>query len=88
MKNILPNIKVLIAEDNEVNKLLVKRMLEHWGMSYKTAHNGFEVLELVHSEDFDIILMDIQMPDKNGIDAAREIRNLADETKKILPLLP
>lgn len=87
MKNILPNIKVLIAEDNEVNKLLVKRMLEHWGMSYKTAHNGFEVLELVHTEDFDIILMDIQMPDKNGIDAAREIRNLANETKKNIPII-
>ena len=87
MKNSLPNIKVLIAEDNEVNKLLVKRMLEHWGMSYKTAHNGFEVLELVHTEDFDIILMDIQMPDKNGIDAAREIRNLVDETKKNIPII-
>lgn len=87
MKHSLPNIKVLIAEDNEVNKLLAKRMLEHWGFSYKTAHNGFEVLDLIKNEDFDVILMDIQMPDKNGIDAAKEIRNLADERKKNIPII-
>lgn len=87
MKHNLPNIKVLIAEDNEVNKLLAKRMLEHWGLTYKTAHTGFEVLELVQAEDFDVILMDIQMPDKNGIDAAKEIRSLADEKKKHIPII-
>lgn len=87
MKHSLPNIKVLIAEDNEVNKLLAKRMLEHWGLTYKTAHNGFEVLDLINAEDFDVILMDIQMPDKNGIDATKEIRNLPDEKKKNIPII-
>lgn len=87
MKHSLPNIKVLIAEDNEVNKLLAKRMLEHWGLTYKTAHNGFEVLELINTEDFDVVLMDIQMPDKNGIDATKEIRNLTNEKKKNIPII-
>lgn len=87
MKEKLHNIKVLVAEDNEVNKLLIKRMLQHLGVAYDIALTGNEVLHLINSNDYDAILMDIQMPDKNGIDATIEIRNLDIESKKNIPII-
>lgn len=87
MNTPLNNIKVLLAEDNEVNKLLALSILRHWGVETKTAHNGTEVISLVQQEHFDVILMDIQMPEKSGIEATQAIRALADETKKNIPII-
>lgn len=87
MKNDLSDIRILVAEDNEVNKLLASRMLEQWDITYKTAHTGREVLDLLQYENFDIILMDILMPEMNGIEAAIEIRKLPDEVKRSIPII-
>jgi CheY-like chemotaxis protein len=81
------HLKVLIAEDNEINKLLATRILQHWGLAYKTVHNGNEALALIEAEDFDLILMDINMPEKNGIEAAKEIRALANKEKSNIPII-
>lgn len=83
----LGDIKVLLAEDNEVNQLLAKSILMHWGLETRIACTGNEVMELLHAEDFDLVLMDIQMPDKNGLEATIEIRNLADKKKKNIPII-
>lgn len=83
----LANLKVLLAEDNEVNQLLAKNILQHWGVQSKTATTGNQVLDLMNQEDFDIVLMDIQMPEKSGIEAAFEIRHLADPRKKNIPII-
>ena len=87
MKNTLGKIKVLLAEDNEVNKLLAKSILQYWGFEFKIAHTGNEVMEMLAIEDFDVILMDIQMPEKSGTEAAHEIRNLQDEVKRAIPII-
>jgi len=81
------NLKILLAEDNEVNQLLAKGILRLWGIDAKVATTGYEVLDLINSEDFDLILMDIQMPEKSGIEAAGEIRELADLKKKNIPII-
>lgn len=80
-------LKVLLAEDNEVNQLLAKGILRYWGMETKVAANGNEVLEILNNEDFDLVLMDIQMPEKSGIEAAIEIRDLKDCKKKNIPII-
>lgn len=80
-------LKVLLAEDNEVNQLLAKGILRYWGMESKVASTGNEVLEFLNEEDFDLVLMDIQMPEKSGIEAANEIRNLTDLKKRNIPII-
>ncbi len=83
----LGKLKVLLAEDNEVNQLLVKSILQFWSFECKVAVTGNQVLDLLSKEDFDLVLMDIQMPEKSGTDAAIEIRNLADEKKRNIPII-
>lgn len=83
----LTKLKILLAEDNEVNQLLARGILRYWGLDAKTAATGFEVLKLIENEDFDLILMDIQMPDKSGIEAAGEIREMKDAKKRNIPII-
>ena len=81
------SIKVLVAEDNEMNKLLVTSVLSNWGVEYSVASNGIEAVDLMEQYDFDVILMDIQMPEKDGIEATTDIRNFWDERKKNIPII-
>jgi len=86
-KVITKQLKVLLAEDNDINQLLANKILQHFGFNAKTANNGKEAVQMLLDEDFDVILMDIQMPVKNGIEAAADIRALADERKKNIPII-
>ncbi|HWZ14250.1 MAG TPA: response regulator [Mucilaginibacter sp.] len=80
-------LRVLIAEDNAVNVVLIKKMLAKWDITPTIAGNGKEVIELLKSGSFDIVLMDIQMPVLNGFDAAIGIRKLADAKKASIPII-
>ncbi len=68
-------IRVLIAEDNEVNVMVTTLRLEDMGYTYSVAGNGLEVLDLLKREPFDLILMDIEMPVLDGISATKAIRS-------------
>jgi len=70
------SVNILVAEDNPVNQKLVKILLEKAGYSLRIAENGREALDfyMKSPEDYDIIFMDIQMPEMNGIDATKTIR--------------
>jgi CheY-like chemotaxis protein len=65
---------VLLAEDNPVNRQLAVKVLEKNGHSVSTAENGLRAVELFSTGKFDIVLMDIQMPDMNGYEATAAIR--------------
>jgi CheY-like chemotaxis protein len=77
----------LVVEDNKVNQMLVVNMLKKKGMIVSAANDGLEGLEAVQMKDFDLILMDIQMPRMDGYRAVAEIRRLKEPSKSTLPII-
>ncbi|PRZ26586.1 ATP-binding protein [Flavobacterium granuli] len=80
-------IKVLLAEDNRINQILVQKVLSKFNFECVTVGNGSLAVEAVINGDFDVILMDIMMPIMNGYEATSIIRNLEDQTKKNIPII-
>jgi signal transduction histidine kinase len=70
----LQHLKVLLAEDNKINMLVAKKLLFKWGIVIDEAKNGVEAVTKAKQHKYDIILMDIHMPELNGYDAAKQIR--------------
>lgn len=75
--------RILLAEDNELNQQVAREILEQAGFVVEIANNGGEAVELVKEHDYDLILMDIQMPVVSGIEATQTIRNLEFENRYI-----
>jgi CheY-like chemotaxis protein len=65
---------VLLAEDNPINQMVAKRLLERWGHHVVLAKTGREAVAAHGQQKFDVILMDVQMPEMNGFEAAAAIR--------------
>lgn len=86
-KHDLAHLKILVTEDNPVNILVIKKTLEQWNIVPVIAENGLIALQKVEQETFDVILMDLYMPEMDGYETAVLIRNLDDTTKANTPII-
>ena len=85
--SMLKGKKVLLAEDVELNRMIATHMLEHWGMDVTVAVNGKEAVAMVEAGDFDLILMDILMPEMDGLEATAVIRKMTVLEKARVPII-
>ncbi|QHT69941.1 response regulator [Rhodocytophaga rosea] len=79
-------LRILVAEDNEVNQLIIKRILTKLGYQVAIVNNGIEVLQKIANETFDVILMDVQMPEMDGLETTRAVRSQAIQQPVIIAL--
>jgi len=71
----LKEIKILIVEDQRINQMVIKQILNKWNNPHEIVSNGQEALDILAEKDFDLVCMDLQMPVCDGFEATRKIRN-------------
>lgn len=80
-------LKILLAEDNDMNIMVATSFLKLWEVEFKVAKNGKEAVALWENEHFDVILMDLQMPEMDGIDATKCIREKEKGKRHYTPIV-
>ncbi|MEM8896001.1 MAG: PAS domain S-box protein, partial [Bacteroidota bacterium] len=79
--------RVLIVEDNTINQVYLSGLLKKWGINYDIASNGLEALEEVKDHQYDLILMDIRMPEMDGYETTIQIRANKNNPNNLIPII-
>jgi CheY-like chemotaxis protein len=77
------NYSILLVEDNKLNQTVVKFTLKRYGYNIDIANNGLEAIDLFKESQYDFILMDVMMPEMDGLEATKIIRELESEEEHI-----
>ncbi|UKJ08417.1 ATP-binding protein [Solitalea lacus] len=83
----LDGIHILVVEDNSTNRVVIEKFLLKWNANVSFANNGKQAIEMVQQHNFDIVLMDLLMPEMDGYQATQKIRSLIDEHYQNLPII-
>ena len=81
------NLKVLVVEDNKINQLLARQLLTGWGVSVEVANDGFEAIAKLQRRSFDLILLDLQMPEIDGFEVTRFVRKTIKSPANQIPIV-
>lgn len=83
----ISHLQILIAEDNKINQLIIRKVIEDWGATVTIADNGQEAIKKLIENDYDLILMDIQMPIMDGYTAVQTIHSTLSPSKRSVPIM-
>lgn len=83
----LPILKILVAEDNLINQLIIKNFLNSLNQNVTLVNDGAEAIEAYQKDSFDMVLMDVQMPNINGYEATQEIRKIQISLGRPIPII-
>ncbi len=79
--------RILMADDSPVIQSLSKKIFQNQGYEFKGTKSGMNVVEVIRENDFDVLILDIILPDANGMEIARQIRQLEDGKKASIPII-
>ena len=85
--NLSSDLKILVAEDHDINRFIIQKMFKEWGIKCDFAITGIEAIEQARNTVYDVILMDIEMPDMNGYRATELIRSELPSPNNVIPII-